>query len=233
MDACRQRRCADAVHREELRGDGGDTDTSASVQRVSARVQGQKPRDIRTIFVRARRHARTRLQPSSCATGARYASVGSTGSERMASGIFEVLLRLANHTTPFEAVHAPRLHCTPERTVCWEEARFPNGFRDALLRHGFTVEATRSLLLQDGRVATGRCDKTASASASPNRDETARPELRSNREHREGVVETASLSAARHRCARKQALEDRDQLPSAPDGTERRSVCRHRSRSPR
>jgi gamma-glutamyltranspeptidase/glutathione hydrolase len=66
--------------------------------------------------------------------------IGSTGSERMASGIFEVLLRLRT-STPFDAVHAPRLHCTPEQHVLWEEERFPKGFRDTLLRQGFTVEA--------------------------------------------------------------------------------------------
>lgn len=72
--------------------------------------------------------------------GSPRACLGSAGSERMISGMFEVLLRLRD-SPPFEAVDAPRLHCTPERHVLWEEARFPEGFRDALVERGFTVEA--------------------------------------------------------------------------------------------
>ncbi len=105
--------------------------------------------------------------------GRAHACVGSTGSERMASGIFQVLLRLGNHT-PFEAVHAPRLHCTPERNVIWEEARFPHGFRDALLRHGFTVEATEPYSFKMGGLQLAvRRDGQCVGVAEPRRDGAA------------------------------------------------------------
>jgi gamma-glutamyltranspeptidase len=50
-------------------------------------------------------------------------AIGSTGSERMVSGIFQVLVRLKSQS-PFWAVAAPRLHCTPEREVYLEAGRF-------------------------------------------------------------------------------------------------------------
>lgn len=65
-------------------------------------------------------------------------AIGSTGSERMVSGMFQVLVRLLNQS-PFEAVKAPRLHCTPERQVFLEAERF-NPEAIALLKtHGFDI----------------------------------------------------------------------------------------------
>jgi gamma-glutamyltranspeptidase/glutathione hydrolase len=72
--------------------------------------------------------------------GRAWLAVGNTGSERMCSGIFEVFLRLRRET-PFAAVHGPRLHCTPKSRVLWEEQRFPLGCRQALVDHGFALEA--------------------------------------------------------------------------------------------
>ncbi|MFH1723497.1 MAG: gamma-glutamyltransferase [Elusimicrobiota bacterium] len=71
--------------------------------------------------------------------GRPWAALGSTGSERTASGIFEVLVRLRRQP-PFEAVLAPRLHCTPESEVLLEADRFPPEAVAALARKGFTVE---------------------------------------------------------------------------------------------
>lgn len=68
------------------------------------------------------------------------ATLGSTGSERMNSGIVEVLVRLRRND-PFAAVHAPRLHATPEGTVLAEVDRLPAGAVDALQRVGFAVKA--------------------------------------------------------------------------------------------
>jgi gamma-glutamyltranspeptidase/glutathione hydrolase len=67
------------------------------------------------------------------------AVIGSTGSERMTSGIFQVLVRLG-HQSPFEAVHAPRLHCTPEGLVRLEAERFSPEVIDELTKHRFTCE---------------------------------------------------------------------------------------------
>jgi len=68
-----------------------------------------------------------------------WVALGSTGSERMASGIFQVLIRLARNQGPFEAVHAPRLHCTPDSQVLIEAERFSSETLSALSYHGFSV----------------------------------------------------------------------------------------------
>lgn len=72
--------------------------------------------------------------------GRPVAALGSTGSELMVSGIFQVLVRLRRQS-PFEASHAPRLHCTPEGEVLWEQARFADGVGAALTRSGLRLTA--------------------------------------------------------------------------------------------
>jgi gamma-glutamyltranspeptidase/glutathione hydrolase len=64
-------------------------------------------------------------------------AIGSTGSERMASGIFQVLVRLQCQTR-FEAVKAQRLHCTPEGDVFYEPGRIDESVLYALRRGGLT-----------------------------------------------------------------------------------------------
>ncbi|MGR8918138.1 MAG: gamma-glutamyltransferase family protein [Gammaproteobacteria bacterium] len=65
-------------------------------------------------------------------------AVGSTGSERMQSGIFEVLLRLRRESA-FAAVAAPRLHATPDGQVLLEQGRFPRECVAALTAAGYDV----------------------------------------------------------------------------------------------
>ncbi|MEW5767265.1 MAG: gamma-glutamyltransferase [bacterium] len=67
----------------------------------------------------------------------RYA-IGSTSSERMVSGIFQVIVRLLNQS-PFEAVKAPRLHCTPESRVFLEAGRFKPQTLELLKKHKFEL----------------------------------------------------------------------------------------------
>jgi len=67
-------------------------------------------------------------------------AIGSTGSERMASGIFQVLIRMERQS-PFDAVKAPRLHCTPEGKVTCEAQRFDPIILDYLSAQGFEVAA--------------------------------------------------------------------------------------------
>jgi gamma-glutamyltranspeptidase/glutathione hydrolase len=67
----------------------------------------------------------------------RYA-IGSTGSERMISGIFQVLVRLRSQPE-FAAVAAPRLHCTPEKELFLEAGRFTPETLKLLYKHAFTV----------------------------------------------------------------------------------------------
>lgn len=73
--------------------------------------------------------------------GVPIAVLGSTGSERMASGILTTLLALQS-SDPFSAVHQPRLHCTPEKLVTLEVDRFPQAVTDALTESGFQVDPT-------------------------------------------------------------------------------------------
>jgi gamma-glutamyltranspeptidase/glutathione hydrolase len=65
--------------------------------------------------------------------------IGSPGSERITSSILQVLLRLRDHR-PFEAVDAPRLHCSLDGAVSLEASRMRDDIPAALERHGFTVQ---------------------------------------------------------------------------------------------
>ena len=67
-----------------------------------------------------------------------YVAIGSTGSERMLSGIFETLVRLRSQS-PFHSVAAPRLHCTPEGQVFLEAERFSEQALTALIKQGFEL----------------------------------------------------------------------------------------------
>jgi gamma-glutamyltranspeptidase/glutathione hydrolase len=98
---------------------------------------------------------------------------GSTGSERMASGVFQVLLRL-KHQTPFEAVHAPRLHCTPQRQVYVEAERFDAASLSALHDRGFTIHAYDAYSFKVGglQLAVGGGDGFCGV-ADPRRDGAA------------------------------------------------------------
>jgi gamma-glutamyltranspeptidase/glutathione hydrolase len=145
---------------------------------------------LRAFKVRNQRHphylrpgapARSNAAPTIVIRDGRaWAALGSAGSERICSGIFEVLLRL-RRDHPFDAVHGPRLHATPQRHVLWEEERFPEGSRDALLERGFTLESLGpysfqvgglQLVTRDGPTFTGVADpRRDGAAAGPGRGE--------------------------------------------------------------
>lgn len=67
-----------------------------------------------------------------------FYTIGSSGSERAASGVFQVLLRLQKQGA-FEAVQAPRLHCTPDNVVICEAERFDREVLEYLSRLGFQI----------------------------------------------------------------------------------------------
>ena len=67
-----------------------------------------------------------------------FVAIGSTGSERMLSGIFETLVRVRSQS-PFQSVAAPRLHCTPEGVVFLEAERFGKQALTALQKQGFVL----------------------------------------------------------------------------------------------
>ena len=92
------------------------------------------------FFLRPGLPARSNATPSILFAHNRpRAAIGSTGSERMASGIFQVLARLEHGQSPFRAVAAPRLHCTPMGDVFLEAARFDPEALRLLERRGFTL----------------------------------------------------------------------------------------------
>lgn len=67
-----------------------------------------------------------------------WLAIGSPGSERITPSIMQVLLRLEDHK-PFEAVDAPRLHCSLKRVVSMEAARMRDDIPAILEREGFSV----------------------------------------------------------------------------------------------
>ena len=76
-------------------------------------------------------------------------AIGSTGSERMVSGIGSVLARLSRQT-PFEAVAAPRMHVTPEGELSLEAARVTPVVRSAIERAGYRVNEWAPWAFQAG-----------------------------------------------------------------------------------
>jgi gamma-glutamyltranspeptidase/glutathione hydrolase len=101
-------------------------------------------------------------------------ALGSTGSERLSSGLFEAFLRLRRES-PFAAVHGPRLHCTPDGEVLWERARFPRGCRAALVERGFAPRALGSYAFEVGglQLALRRADGSFTGVSEPRRDGAA------------------------------------------------------------
>jgi gamma-glutamyltranspeptidase/glutathione hydrolase len=100
---------------------------------------------IKTYKIKDRKHphflrpgvaARSNAAPTIVLKEGRpWAALGSTGSERISSGIFQVLVRLLSQDS-FSAVYGPRLHCTPEGLVQIEAERFPPSCLDALEESG-------------------------------------------------------------------------------------------------
>lgn len=105
--------------------------------------------------------------------GSPVLAIGSTGSERMQSGIFEVLVRLRDHG-PFDSVHAPRLHCTPEGEVMIESERFPASCISALELNGFRVKPVGPYSFTMGGLQLLVCNGPAYTGVSePRRDGSA------------------------------------------------------------
>jgi gamma-glutamyltranspeptidase/glutathione hydrolase len=148
--------CGETTHVSVMDREGNAVSLTLSIERTfGAAVTTPELGFIHNGYLRAfkvhnRRHphylrpgapARSNAAPTLLLRGGRpWVAVGSTGSERIGSGIFQVLVRLGR-SQPFDAVHGPRLHATPQRHVLWEEERFPRGAREALVGSGFTVES--------------------------------------------------------------------------------------------
>ena len=108
-------------------------------------------------------------------------AIGSPGSERIASSILQVLIRL-RESSPLAAVDAPRLHCSLHGVASVEAARVSTDVLEALQRHGFEVDRRDAysfylgcvqLVMNDGGrligVADPRRDGAADGPDSPTR----------------------------------------------------------------
>ncbi len=65
--------------------------------------------------------------------------IGSPGSERITSSIFQVILRLSRQS-PLEAVSSPRLHCNLSGKVSLEASRMSDEIPAILEKNGFSVD---------------------------------------------------------------------------------------------
>ena len=99
--------------------------------------------------------------------------IGSPGSERITSAVAQVLIRLKNHT-PFEAVDAPRLHCSADGKVSLEASRMRDDIPDALREKGFEIDEREAYAFYLGCVAMVMRDgKEYLGVADPRRDGSA------------------------------------------------------------
>jgi gamma-glutamyltranspeptidase/glutathione hydrolase len=69
-----------------------------------------------------------------------WAALGSPGSARITSSLFQVLVRLQTQA-PLAAVEAPRLHCSLGGRVSIERSRMRDDIPDRLRRYGFEIDA--------------------------------------------------------------------------------------------
>jgi len=68
-----------------------------------------------------------------------WLAIGSPGSERIISTIAQVIIRLA-HQAPFDAVAAPRMHCSFDGKVFLEAACMRDDIPEYLRKRGFTID---------------------------------------------------------------------------------------------
>jgi gamma-glutamyltranspeptidase/glutathione hydrolase len=102
-----------------------------------------------------------------------WAVLGSPGSERIASSVLQVLLRLRRQP-PYDAVAGPRLHCSIKGKVSLEASRMRDDIPKALEKCGFTVDRRDpysfymgcvQLVMRDGKEFIGVADPRRDGSA--------------------------------------------------------------------
>jgi gamma-glutamyltranspeptidase/glutathione hydrolase len=100
-------------------------------------------------------------------------AIGSPGSERIVSAILQVLLRLRDRS-PFEAVSAPRLHCSFAGKVSIEAPRFRGDVLEALEAQGFDLDEREAFAFYLGCVQLVRRERRGFVGvADPRRDGSA------------------------------------------------------------
>lgn len=102
-----------------------------------------------------------------------WAVLGSPGSERITSSVFQVLVRL-QRSSPFAAIEAPRLHCSLTGRVSLEATRMRADIPDALRRKGYEIDIRDpysfymgcvQLVMRDGERFLGVADLRRDGSA--------------------------------------------------------------------
>ncbi len=102
-----------------------------------------------------------------------WLAIGSPGSERIASAIAQVLLQL-ERKTPFEAVDAPRLHCSVKGRVSLEASRMRSDIPEAMSRLGLEIDPRDpysfylgcvQMVLREGKTFIGVADPRRDGSA--------------------------------------------------------------------
>lgn len=104
-----------------------------------------------------------------------WLALGSPGSERIVSAILQVLLRLGRGASPYDAVEAPRLHCSIRGAVSLEAERMHDGIVPLLQSQGFDVDIREPFSFFLGCVQLVRHENgTFLGVADPRRDGSAR-----------------------------------------------------------
>ena len=102
-----------------------------------------------------------------------WMAIGSPGSERIASAILQVLLRL-RYQSPFDAVAAPRLHCSYDGTVSLEAAYMRDDIPTELSSRGFKINVREpmsfylgciQMVMREGKDFIGVADPRRDGSA--------------------------------------------------------------------
>jgi gamma-glutamyltranspeptidase/glutathione hydrolase len=95
-----------------------------------------------------------------------WLAIGSPGSERIATAILMVLLRLSK-AAPIDAVSAPRLHCRPDGRVSLEVERFRDDIPRTLVENGYELDEREAysfylgcvqMVMREGRELVGVAD---------------------------------------------------------------------------
>ena len=103
-----------------------------------------------------------------------WLAIGSPGSERITSAILQVLLRL-DFQSPFDAVAAPRLHCSYDGKVSLEAAYMRDDIPEILVSRGFQIDKREpmsfylgsiQMVLKEGGEYIGVADPRRDGSAS-------------------------------------------------------------------
>jgi len=102
-----------------------------------------------------------------------WLAIGSPGSERITSTILQIIVRLA-YQSPFDAVAAPRLHCSFGGKVSLEAAYMRDDIPKALEKRGFSIDIREPMSFYLGSVQMVLSEKEEFIGvADPRRDGSA------------------------------------------------------------